>query len=246
MYAVGRPPCTPLERASAAILACGTGAALSHSSAGTLWGWWKQWETPFHVTVATDRRPNGITTHRAGGLLRRDLTVQLGLRVTSPARTALDCAPLLAPAQLTRAVNDARLARHLTIAALDDVATRFPHHRGATAIRAIVAVDRGDGPTRLRLEDEFSGFCRDHGLPTPRFAVPVAGHEVDALFDHERVIVELDGWETHRDRATFEKDRDRDADTLAAGYRTVRVTKTRLRGRPEREAARLKRILSRG
>jgi hypothetical protein len=38
VYAVGRPPNTPLQRAAAAVLACGPGAALSHSSALTLWG----------------------------------------------------------------------------------------------------------------------------------------------------------------------------------------------------------------
>jgi hypothetical protein len=199
-----------------------------------------------HVYVTADRRPAGITAHILGGLTRRDITVQLGLRVTSPARTVLDCAPLLSAAQLTRTVNDGRLAGHLKFGALADVVERFPLHRGAAAVKAIVAADRGDGPTRSPLEDEFAGFCADHGLPTPRFATHVAGHEVDALFADERVIVELDGWEFHRDRASFESDRDRDADTLAAGYRTVRVTKHRLRTRPEHEAARLRTILSRG
>src|SRR5947209_3660269 len=37
VYAVGRPPKAPLERAAAAVLACGDAAALSHSSAMTLW-----------------------------------------------------------------------------------------------------------------------------------------------------------------------------------------------------------------
>ncbi len=246
VYAVGRPPSTPLERVAAALLACGPGAALSHRSAGTLWGWWKRWDTPFHVIVPGDRRPDGIVTHRPAGLTPRDLTVQLGLRVTSPARTALDCAPRLSEAQLARAVNEGRLARHLSIEALADVAERFPRHRGAAKITAIVAAHHGDGPTRSPLEDEFAPFCREHGLPVPRFAVIVAGHEVDALFEAERLIVELDGWEFHRDRAAFEADRDRDADTLAAGFETVRITRERLRSRPDHEAARLRRILSRG
>ena len=87
VYAVGRPPKTPLERAGAALLACGEGAALSHRTGGTLWGWWKEWETPLHTIVVGDRRPQGIRTHRVTGRQARDPTVQLGLRVTSPART---------------------------------------------------------------------------------------------------------------------------------------------------------------
>jgi hypothetical protein len=46
-------------------------------------------------------------------------------------------------------------------------------------------------------------------------------------------------------RSSFESDRDRDADTLAAGFATVRLTWTRLRRAPGREAARLGRILAR-
>src|SRR5947209_7696208 len=52
VYAVGRPPATPLEKAAAAVLACGRRSALSHSSAMTLWGLWKRWDEPFEVSVA--------------------------------------------------------------------------------------------------------------------------------------------------------------------------------------------------
>jgi very-short-patch-repair endonuclease len=70
--------------------------------------------------------------------------------------------------------------------------------------------------------------------------VIVAGYEVDALFPEEKVIVELDSWEFHRDRSSFESDRDRDADTLAAGHVTVRMTWAQMSAR---EAKRLHRIL---
>ena len=43
----------------------------------------------------------------------------------------------------------------------------------------------------------------------------------------------------------FETDRERDADTLASGFVTVRVTEERLDERPEREAERLHAILKR-
>src|SRR5438309_2012866 len=46
VYAVGRPPAQPIERAAAAVLACGPRAALSHGSAMTLWGFWKRWDEP--------------------------------------------------------------------------------------------------------------------------------------------------------------------------------------------------------
>jgi very-short-patch-repair endonuclease len=64
-------------------------------------------------------------------------------------------------------------------------------------------------------------------------------------FPEERVVVECDGWLYHRDRETFESDRDRDTERLAAGILTVRVTKRRLTRTPEREAERLHTILAR-
>ncbi len=71
----------------------------------------------------------------------------------------------------------------------------------------------------------------------------MAGYEVDALFRSERVIVELDGFAYHRDRRSFERDRDRDVATLVAGYATVRVTWERLTLKADREAVRLHAIL---
>jgi very-short-patch-repair endonuclease len=70
-----------------------------------------------------------------------------------------------------------------------------------------------------------------------------AGHEVDTSFPPQRLAVELDGWDTHSTRSQFESDRDRDADVLAVGIPTVRVTWTRLAFAPAREAARLQAIL---
>ena len=74
-------------------------------------------------------------------------------------------------------------------------------------------------------------------------AATVAGWEVDALFPREKVIVELDGWEFHSSRQSFEDDRERDACTLAAGFVTLRVTWTRIHARARREAVRLHQIL---
>ena len=88
VYSVGRPPTTPLERAAAAVLACAPTGVLSHTSAMTLWGFWKRWDTPFEVTVTRDRRPTGITVHITTTLRRPDIRTHLGIRVTSPARTS--------------------------------------------------------------------------------------------------------------------------------------------------------------
>ena len=243
VYAVGHPPRLPLERAAAAVLACGNGAALSHLGALALWGFTKRWPDSLDVVVTTgDRRPQGVTTHRPGNLLRRDLTVQLGIRVTSPARTVLDCAPLLKDRERKRTVNDALHGGYLKSRALADVRARFPTHKGAKLLDPFLD---GRNPTRSPFEDDFQQFCRDHDLPVPLTNVKVAGHTVDALFPEQRLIVELDSWEFHSDREAFETDRERDADTLEAGYHTLRVTWERLHDRGDAEAARLRNTLRR-
>jgi hypothetical protein len=99
-------------------------------------------------------------------------------------------------------------------------------------------------PTRSEFERAFLRFCRRFGLPRPLTLPTVYGHEVDALFAEHRLIVELDGWRYHRTRQSFERDRERDAHALASGFPTVRITKQRIDATPDREAARLRKILA--
>ena len=243
VYSVGHPPTTPHQRASAAVLACGPGAALSHSSAMTLWGYWRQWDKPFEVTVVGDRRTSGIRVHRSTTLRRQDVTVQLGIRVTTPARTLLDMSLRLKDNALKRAVSDALHSPWMTKDQLAETLARHPTAPGSKRIAALIGVT--GTPTRSGWEDEFPKFCADHGLPAPIMGEPLHGYILDALFPVEKVIVELDGWEFHKNKIAFEDDRERDAEMLAHGYVTVRMTWERIHGRPRREARRLANILDR-
>jgi very-short-patch-repair endonuclease len=242
VYSVGRAPSTPLERASAAVLACGHEAVLSHQSALTLWGFATRWESPMHVTLCARRHRPGIATHEARSLTRADLRTELGIRVTSPARTVLDCAPSLTDKRLTRIVNDGRRSGKLKLSELQDVTQRFRNHPGSAALKAFL-YDPG-APTRSEFEDAFLTFCKRFALPRPQINTTVGGYEVDALFAAERVIVELDGWDYHQGQAAFEVDRLRDADALEFELVTLRLTWQRMNGAPAREAERLRRILA--
>jgi very-short-patch-repair endonuclease len=239
VYAVGHLPTLPQDRAVGALLACGPDAVLSHGSAATLWGIFSHWETPFEVTVPSVRQPRGIVVHRAK-LERPDMTRQAGIRVTSPARTTLDVGPRLTDRHLTRAVNDLR-HRYLRLHELADVIARFPRHPGSARLRPFII--NPTGPTRSEFEDAFVAFAERFGLPRPQVNVRIGGYTVDALFAEERVIVELDGWDFHNSRDSFESDRERDAEMLARGLATIRVTWERMLGTPQREADRLLAIL---
>lgn len=242
VYSEGVPRTDPVGRATAAVLACGPDAVLSHGSAASLWGLISRWADELEVTTKVRRTRPGISVHRCRSLERRDITRHWGIPVTSPARTVLDVAPRLTAKQLTRLVHDARLSRHLGLDALRDVLARNPCHRGTVLLRPFV--EDSNKPTRSGFEDEFRAFIVRYDLPMPQINVMLNGYEVDALFAEQKVIVEVDGWETHRERTSFESDRDRDAEQLRYGFRTVRITKDRLRARPAREAKRLREILA--
>lgn len=241
VYSVGHLPLSPQAWAGAAVLACGPGAALSHGSAMALWGYWRQWDRPYEVTIVGDRRTKGVRVHRSTTLTWRDVTKQLGVRVTTPGRTLVDMAPRLNDKSLKSAVNKALHSLWLTEDQLADTLGRHPHAPGANRIAKLIG--RAGTPPRSDWEEEFPGFCKAHGLPEPVMGQPLHGYIVDALFPAERVIVELDSKGFHMGAIPFEGDRDRDADMLAHGFVTVRITWERTEERPQREARRLRRIL---
>jgi hypothetical protein len=73
----------------------------------------------------------------------------------------------------------------------------------------------------------------------------VAGHELDAYWEAARFGVELDSFETHGSRLSFEDDRVRDDEFLLAEIDTTRVTETRLDRRPDAVIASLRSHLAR-
>jgi very-short-patch-repair endonuclease len=243
VYAVGAPAATPLERACAAVLACGERAALSHGSAMTLWGFWQRWDTPLEVTVTSGHpRHKGITVHRSTTLTPDDVVTHLGITVTSPGRAILDAAPLLSEPSLARTIDDALHTLFLSRSALTEQVRRNSHVPGASRIARLLSTV--GGPSRSDWERAFPAFCRTHSLPRPVLNTTIAGHEVDAVWADARLIVELDSWEFHSGRLAFENDRDRDADTLLAGFATVRITWERMHGAADAEAKRLNAILA--
>ena len=80
---------------------------------------------------------------------------------------------------------------------------------------------------------------RSAGLPRPETNVRVEGHEVDAIWREQRLIVEFDGYATHGTRRSFEEDRRRDQQLVAKGWRVVRITWRQLTDEPIAVVARL-------
>ena len=241
VYAVGYVPSNPYATGMAALLACGPGAALSHRSAGALWEIVDAPPLPVDITAPTAHRRRGVVVHRSQTLQSRETRRRFGMAVTSPARTLVDLADVLNDRALARAVNEAQLRRLVTPVDLASALAHAPGRAAMTRLRAFV--EQGDAPTRSVLEDEFLAFVERHGLPRPEVNQRVAGLEVDMLWREQGLVVELDGRASHDRSQTFEDDRERDAELLAAAFRVMRITWRRLRENPDREAVRLAQVL---
>jgi very-short-patch-repair endonuclease len=210
VYAVGTPVLQPLAAELAAVLACGPTAHLSHRSAAVVWGLLPPRPGPIHVTVSGPRR-RGPATVRLHHTTRPDAAQHHGIPLTSAVRTLQD----LDPDEQDRATNEAIIRRLIP----------RPAH--------------GAQPTRSEAERRLLGLLRAARLPPPRTNVRVAGHEVDAHWPREGLVVEVDGYAFHGTRQAFERDRRRDADLVAAGLRVLRVSWRQLTGEPTALAARL-------
>jgi very-short-patch-repair endonuclease len=166
-----------------------------------------------------------------------------GLPVTAPGRTVLDLAAI--GFDRIEAVYSEMLARRLLqerdlVAALE----RAPRRRGAAEVRALLDVERR-GFTRSEAERIMRKLCRQAQLQEPVSNVRVAGFEVDFFWPAENLIVEVDGYRYHSHRAAFERDRQRDARLLAAGFVVIRITWRQLTEKPLTVVATIASALSR-
>src|SRR5206468_11882316 len=83
--------------------------------------------------------------------------------------------------------------------------------------------------TRSVLERDALPALDDLGLPRPLINAPLGPYVFDLYWPVERVVVELDGWEHHRSRGAFERDREKDRWCAMRGMLCLRLTWRQLR-----------------
>jgi very-short-patch-repair endonuclease len=225
VYAVGHTVLKIEGRWMAATLA--TAGVLSHASAAAAWDLRPLTSGAIHVTVeANRRRLAGLRIHRSRTLGPHDTTTHRGIPITTPARTIIDLASSLRGRPLEQTLDRAE-HRHL----IDFSELR--HRPIPPSLRAVLSLyTAGTTETRSDLEERFLQLCDDHGIPRPQTNVTIEDHEVDFVWRHERLIVEVDGYAYHRSPSSFEADRERDATLTAAGWRVLRFTWAQVTRRP--------------
>jgi predicted transcriptional regulator of viral defense system len=244
VYAIGGAALPREGRHLAAVLACGPGAVLSHTSAAVHWGL-LAYDAPRPEVTAPASRTGapGIRLHRTRSLDARDATTHRGIPVTTVAKTLLDVAAQARKSHLEHALGQALRNQLYDHRAILDVLDRHRGRRGVKALRAATADDPAF--TRSELESRFRALCRRAGLPRPLSNVDVADadhhpHEVDFFFPAHRLVVETDGWRDHGTRLAFERDRAKDAALVAAGYTVLRFTKRQIDDDPDTVAERVR------
>jgi very-short-patch-repair endonuclease len=219
-----------------AVLASGPEAVLSYRSAARLWRLLPPGAEQICVTAPGRQvRREGIQAHRCR-LWDDEWLVRNGIPVTSPFRTILDLAAVAGMRELERAFHEAE-ARQLTDrVSLPLLLERYPGRRGAKSLRALLASRAPRGKTRNDFEEAFVALVDRYGLRRPRMNAPLSVRgrffEVDALWERERVAVELDSRGIHGTHKKFESDRLRDRILVAEGWRTMRVTWRQLQEEP--------------
>lgn len=246
VYAVGHTSLSLYGQCLAAVLACGPGALLSHWSAAWLLGLLPTQPVPVHVTTPVQRQSRRpIRVHRSRTLTDADRGVEDGIPVTSVARTALDLAPRIRPASLDRLLQRAEELQLFDLPEFESVLERNRGHHGASRLRLALHLYAPAPFTRSGLERRFLGLLTEAGIATPSTGYNVAGHELDVYWPDHRFAVELDVFETHGSRSSFEADRLRDEDLKLAGVELIRVTGHRLEREPERVLERVALLIGR-
>lgn len=114
------------------------------------------------------------------------------------------------------------MQRHVSSRSLNEQLSRYPTHRGTAALTKAIRTD--PALTRSEAERRFLELIRAARLPEPEANVNLGRYEVDFLWRNEKLIVEVDGYAFHSSRSSFERDRRKDQELGAAGYRVIRIT----------------------
>jgi very-short-patch-repair endonuclease len=227
VYAFGHQELTRQGRLLAAVFAGGPDARLSHLTAAVEWEMLMREGDELDITVPArsgrSRQP-GIRLHCVRRVHPEDLTLKNGIPITTPAKTLVDLNAVVSDRLVERAFEQAQIRRLLPAGALDTALERS-NGRKTRMLRALVARERRVSTvTRSELEESFLALVRRAGLPEPEVNTRLGGYEVDFLWRAQRRVIEVDGHAYHSTRQATNRDRRKDDDLEAAGYRVTRFT----------------------
>ena len=205
----------------------GQGVLAGFSAAALHGARWIDADLPATIIHTNRRRTPGITVW-AAVINDDEICLIEGMRVTTPARTALDLARRYPVDAAVVAIDALTRATRLRVPNIESAAQQHPGRRGLKrALMTLDLVDPGaESPpeTRLRLLIVRAGF------PRPRTQIPVYDQYgaligvVDMGWRELKIAVEYEGDHHRTSRRVFHKDIKRIDALIERGWIVIRVT----------------------
>jgi very-short-patch-repair endonuclease len=236
---------TPLTGPWAAALA--SGAVISHRSAAAVHGYCQPPTGMVHVTVGDRSRIRiapGIRVHRVP-LADEDVAVVRGLRVAIGERAILECLrtePLRDGRDLLdRALVEKWITEHDLDRELEESGGRW----GSAKLRRLrVECSQGDSISERKLHSLLRGARIRGWTANAPVDVGFAILKFDVVFPRLKLILEVDGWRTHTEKARFQTDRTRQNAVVERGWRVLRFTWFDVTERPDYVLNRVRRAIA--
>lgn len=154
-----------------------------------------------------------------------------GIPVTTAGRTLFDLAAILPARVLEASIDEALRLRITTVEALGRVLSSLEGARlpGTDRFRcAVMARHPEEAPVDSVLERRALRTLKRAGLPRPvlQYAVPFPDrtYHLDFAWPDALLALEVDGWDGHRMRGRFDRDRERLNRLQAAGWLVLHYT----------------------
>ena len=239
---VFRAPTWPMGRQQLMVAGClrNSDAALAFTTAGQLHGLRKMFDDRVHLLVPHGARPelSGLIVHRCRRIDPEDIVeIDGGMRVTSVARTLFDVGGVVGRKRVVSALENALDRKLVDINAISEVTLRLYHRRrpGSREIRSALMM-RSSWSSALQsdLEVQVLDAIRRAGLPIPEIQYELSfedGHIIrfDFAWPPVRIALEVDHSFWHVGSEESRKDKRRDRQAAALGWRTLRITEDDVR-----------------
>jgi very-short-patch-repair endonuclease len=222
------------QAALAVVLASGTEAVASHSTAGVLWGLPSVFhEVTFEVSTPRPRRVRqpGVRVHRTVRFLEIEHGVRRRIPVTSLARTLVDLSGSMSIQQLGIATDFARRERGLRLIDLQRCVTGLapaPGRKPARVHAVLRARLQQHDETESGLEMRVLRAIVGTGLPEPaqqyRVQIGDRWRRIDLAYPELKLAIEIDGWVHHGARSAFDADRARENELEIIGWDRLHFT----------------------
>jgi predicted transcriptional regulator of viral defense system len=230
VYAVGHAASSPEADLAAALLYAGPGAMLSHATAA----WWLGLldTSPRVIHVSTPRQCRSQPGIKVHARRKTNRIWHNKLPTTTLPQALLDLASQRPLRTVRRALANADYRGWLDVGAIQ--AALGPGKPGSARLRTALA-EHQPRFARTKSENEvlFLEICESAGLPLPETNAYIAGWEVDALWRHQRLAIEIDGYGNHRSPAQVRRDRRKDHALRSHGLTPIRYSDEQLEQREE-------------